>query len=56
MWKLNNKGWGFIPFLLILCLLFLVLLFISYLVNEFDENFPRAREVSTYQYYENIVK
>ncbi len=57
MWKLNDKGWGFIPFLCILLLLSLVILLIAYLVNEFNENFPNSSlNAETYQYYEKIEK
>ena len=57
MLKLNDKGWGFIPFLCILLLLSLVILLIAYLVNEFNENFPNSSlNAETYQYYEKIAK
>ena len=42
MKKLDNRGWSFESFVLILLLLFGVILLISFLANEFDKNFPRT--------------
>lgn len=40
--KLNNKGWGMITFLFIVGMLFLVILLIAFLANEYDDGLPSS--------------
>ena len=40
MFKLNNRGWGYFPFLVILSLLLFLILFITFLANQYDRQFP----------------
>ena len=40
--KLNNKGWGMFPFLVIVALLFFVLILVALMANEFDNDFPSS--------------
>ena len=42
MSKLNNKGWGMVSFLIIIGLLFLVILLIAMLANEYGDGFPTS--------------
>lgn len=45
--KLNNKGWGMITFIIIIGMLLGVILLISFLVNNFDDELPSAsRKIS----------
>jgi hypothetical protein len=46
--KLNNKGWGMITFIIIIGLLFLVILLIAALANEYDDGLPSSRRRSNY--------
>lgn len=42
MKKLNNSGWGMISFLIIIGLLFLVILLIAMLANQYDDGLPTS--------------
>lgn len=46
--RLNNKGWGMITFVIIIGLLFLVILLIASLANEYDNGLPSSsrREIN----------
>ena len=54
--KLNNKGWGMMSFIIIIGLLFLVLLLIAFLVNQYDDDLPRAsrRNIDYFETNKNI--
>ena len=50
--KLNNKGWGMMTFIIIITLLLGVILLISLLVNDFDEDLPSASRRADFNYIE----
>jgi len=54
--KLNNRGWGMMTFLIIIGLLFLVLLLIVFLVNQYDDDLPRAsrRNINYFEINKNL--
>ncbi|MBR1385831.1 MAG: hypothetical protein IJ568_03255 [Bacilli bacterium] len=43
MKKLNNNGWGLIIFLILIGLLFLALLVVALLANQYDGGLPSSR-------------
>ena len=40
--KLNNKGWGLFSFLIIVGILFLILILVALMANDFDNDFPSS--------------
>ena len=57
MKKLNENGWGLIVFLVLLGILFLTLLVISYLANQYGDGLPSStRGTTSYHYYEIVTK
>lgn len=62
MKKMNNKGWGLVPFLLLLLILVSALFFTAFLVNNFEkrlaskkEEVVTVKELEKYRNYENII-
>ena len=51
MKKLNEHGWGMMVFLVLLGLLFLTLLIVSYLANQFGDGLPSSRRGTTSYHY-----
>jgi hypothetical protein len=50
--KLNNKGWGMMTFIIIIAMLLGVILLISFLVNNFDDELPSASRRVNINYIE----
>lgn len=42
--RLNNRGWGMMTFIAIVGLLFLLILMIAFLANEFNNGLPTSRK------------
>ena len=62
MKKMNNKGWGFVPFLLLLLILISALFLTAFLVNDFEKRIASKKEenvsikeLEKYRNYENII-
>ena len=51
MKNLNNKGWGLIIFLILIGLLFLALLVVALLANQYDGGLPSSRRGTYSTYY-----
>ena len=63
MIKLNQKGWGILPFLIFMSVFFVSILVVIYMINNFDNKVsPRQNEeisytgYDTYKKYERIIK
>lgn len=59
---MNNRGWGFVPFILLLLLLISALFFTSFLVNNFEkrlaekkDNIATTKELEIYKKYEEDI-
>ncbi len=62
MFSLNKKGWGFVPFLILLTILIFALFLTSFLVNDFEkslekkkENILTSKELEVYKNYEILI-
>lgn len=42
MKKLNNRGWGLLPFLIIIAILFCTLLVVAYLAGQYGNGLPSS--------------
>ena len=57
MKKLNENGWGMMIFLVLLGILFLTLLVVSYLANQFGDGLPSSRRgTNSYSYVDLETK
>ncbi len=63
MFKLNNKGWGFVPFMFFLGIMLLAILLVVYLANSYEITLSSkvneskdASQREVYLKYENTIK